>query len=160
MTAPLGHLLVRNGVLDQRQVRRALEEQSRTGVPFGVACEQLFSVDPRDIEDAWADQYAGLTRTVDLAVEALDSTALGVVERRQAWQFGVFPVRWDGGELMVATTSDLLVRAHRFMSTHRREPVFFVMTSHRGLVEALQRAYPLPGAALPTASRRTGRSAA
>jgi len=160
MTAPLGHLLVRNGVLNDGQVRRALDEQGRTGVPFGVACEQLFSVDPRDIEDAWADQYAGLTRTVDLREEHFDSTATGVVQRRQAWQFGVLPIRWDGGELMVATTPDLLVRAHRFMSKHRSEPVYFVMTSHDGLTEALQQTYPLPGAALPTSNRRAGRSAA
>ncbi|MDP7029101.1 MAG: hypothetical protein QF733_02650 [Phycisphaerales bacterium] len=160
MTAPLGHLLVRNGVLNDGQVRRALDEQARTGVPFGVACEQLFSIDPRDIEDAWADQYAGLTRTVDLRSEQVDPAATGIVERRQAWQFGVFPVRWDGGELMVATTSSLLVRAHRFMSRHRSDPVYFVMTSREGLVDALQRAYPLPGAVLPRPCRRGDRSAA
>jgi hypothetical protein len=59
------------------------------------------------------------------------------------------PIRWDDGELMVATTPDLLVRAHRFMTRHFDQPVFFVMTSAAHLESAIQRAYPLPGAALP-----------
>jgi len=142
-------LLVRNGILDASQVKRALDEQARTGVPFGVACEQLFSVDPRDIEQAWAEQYAGITQTINPLQESIEPAAQAIVQRRQAWQFGVLPIRWDEGELMVATTPDLLVRAHRFMTRHFDQPVFFVMTSSAHLESAIQRAYPLPGAALP-----------
>jgi hypothetical protein len=121
MSVRLGHLLVRNGILEGSQVKRALVEQARTGVPFGVACEQLFSVDPRDIEQAWAEQYAGITQTINPLQESIDPAAQGIIQRRQAWQFGVLPIRWDEGELMVATH----------------------------LESAIQRAYPLPGAALP-----------
>jgi hypothetical protein len=159
MSVRLGHLLVRNGILEGSQVKRALDEQARTGVPFGVACEQLFSVDPRDIEQAWAEQYAGITQTVNPLQESIDPAAQSLVQGRQAWQFGVLPIRWDDSELMVATTPDLLVRAHRFMTRHFDLPVFFVMTSSAHLESAIQRAYPLPGAVLPvgrsTSSKRS-----
>ena len=159
MSVRLGHLLVRNGILEYSQVKRALDEQARTGVPFGVACEQLFSVDPRDIEQAWAEQYAGITQTINPLQESIDPAAQSLVQGRQAWQFGVLPIRWDDSELMVATTPDLLVRAHRFMTRHFDQPVFFVMTSSAHLESAIQRAYPLPGAALPvgrsTSSKRS-----
>lgn len=160
MESRLGHLLVRNGVLDARQVTRALAEQSRTGAPFGLVCERLFGTDPRDIERAWADQYASLTQTIDLAQERLDPAVLAMVTRRQAWQFGIVPVRWDEGELMVATTPSLLVRAHRFVARTVERPAFFVMVSRTDLLRTLATEYPLPGAMLPDAGHPPARTAA
>ncbi|MDP7069773.1 MAG: hypothetical protein QF561_00295 [Phycisphaerales bacterium] len=160
MELRLGHLLVRKGLLESDQVDRVLREQDRTGEPFGAMCERLFGVDPKDVEQAWADQYASLTQTILLRDEPLDAIALARLSRRQAWQFGALPMRWDGGELMVATTPDLLVRAHRFVSRTIESPVFFVMTSREDLAAALQRVYPLPGGVLPSGSSGTERSAA
>ncbi|HJN80543.1 MAG: hypothetical protein QF781_04555 [Phycisphaerales bacterium] len=160
MESRLGHLLVRNGVLEARQVTRALAEQSRTGAPFGLVCERLFGTDPRDIERAWADQYASLTQTVDLARESLDPAVLALITRRQAWQFGIVPIRWDEGELMVATIPSLLVRAHRFVARTVDRPAFFVMTSRTDLLRTLGSKYPLPGAMLPDAGHPPARTAA
>ncbi len=160
MELRLGHLLVRNGILESSQVDRALREQERTGEPFGATCERLFGVDPRQVEQAWADQYASLTQTVSLRETDLEPEILSLLNRRQAWQFGALPVRWDGGELMVATTPGLLVRAHRFLSRTLDMPVFFVMTSREDLAAALQRVYPLPGGQLPLGDAGVERSAA
>lgn len=160
MESRLGHLLVRNGVLDARQVIRALAEQSRTGAPFGLVCERLFGTDPREIERAWAEQYASLTRSVDLRSEPLDPEVLALISRRQAWQFGLVPIRWDQGELMVATIPSLLVRAHRFTSRTLQDPAFFVMASRADLLQTLASVYPLPGAMLPDTGDTTARTAA
>jgi hypothetical protein len=160
MESRLGQLLVRNGVLEARQVTRALAEQARTGAPFGLVCEQLFDVDPKHIEQAWADQYAGLTQEVDLSQEMLTPEVLGLISRRQAWQFGVVPVRWDSGELMVATIPSMLVRAHRFMNRTVDGPAFFVMTSRSELLQTLALQYPLPGAMLPDERKATTKAAA
>ncbi|MBT4768142.1 MAG: hypothetical protein HOO04_07260 [Phycisphaerae bacterium] len=160
MESRLGHLLVRNGVLEARQVTRALAEQARTGAPFGLVCEQLFGVDPKQIEQAWADQYAGLTQEVDLSREPLMPDVLGLISRRQAWQFGVVPVRWDNGELMVATIPSMLVRAHRFVNRTVDGPAFFVMTSRSELLQVLSAEYPLPGATLPNERNATSNAAA
>jgi len=160
MDMRIGSVLARRGVLDDRQIKRALQEQDRTGVPFGVACEQLFGTDPSAIERAWADQYATITERVVLREEPLSPEALTRLSRRQAWQFGALPLRWDGGEFVVATCPGLLVRAHRFVTRAIGGPVIFVMTDRSDLQAALERAYPLPGAVLPSDDRPAGRTAA
>lgn len=160
MDMRLGHVLVRKGLLDNDQIDRALKEQKRTGVPFGVACERLYGLDPTVIEQAWADQYATITQRVCLHEERIDPEALMRLTRRQAWQFGAIPLRWEGADFIVATCPELLVRAHRFVTRAVGCPVIFVMTDRDDLHAALDRAYPLPGAVLPSDDQPRGRTAA
>lgn len=145
MELRLGKLLIEAGVLDGQQVESVLEEQQRTGEPFGVIAERLFNVDPAATEAAWARQYSRLTRTIDPAREAFDDRARDLVTRRQAWQFRVLPVRFEPHELMVATTQQHLPRALRFATNVIGYPVYFVLAEPLALGEALCRHYPLPG---------------
>lgn len=145
MEVRLGQLLVQSGVLSQHQVDQILSEQTRCGEPFGLICERMFSVNPSAVEDAWAMQYVSLTRKVDPLREAIDSHALELVTRRQAWQFRVLPMRFDGDELMVATTAPHLRRALRFANNLIAVPVYLVLAEAKTLGEAMCRHYPLPG---------------
>jgi len=145
MDVRLGQVLIDNHVLTEAQVAQALDRQQQTNEPFGVVCERLFNVAPRDIEDAWAIQYAGLTRRVDPRIEAVDPRALGFVTRRQAWQFRVLPLRFDERELMMATTQQHLRRALRFATNVIGVPVFFVLAAPGPLGEAMCKHCPLPG---------------
>ena len=147
MESRLGDVLVQRGVLNAGQVDRVVAEQTRTGEPFGVLCEKLYDVDPRDVEAAWGEQYARLTMRVEPQGEDFDQAILGLLDRRQAWQFGCIPVRWDGTEVMVVTTEANLVRAHRFCTKYIAHPVFLVLCEPEDLQTALERWYPLPGAA-------------
>ncbi|MCH2136794.1 MAG: hypothetical protein MK101_09475 [Phycisphaerales bacterium] len=146
MESRLGDVLVNKGVLNAGQVDRVLAEQGRTGEPFGVLCERLYNVHPRDVEAAWGEQYARLTMRIDPATECFDPAVQGMINRRQAWQFGCLPVRWDGAEVMVATCEENLVRAHRFCLRTLSASVFLVLCEAEDLVTALHRWYPLPGA--------------
>ncbi len=146
MESRLGDVLVHRGVMNAGQVDRVLTEQGRTGEPFGVLCERLYNVHPNDVEAAWGEQYARLTMRIDPHTEAFDPAVLGLVDRRQAWQFGCLPVRWDGSEVMVATSEANLVRAHRFCTRGIPHPVFLVLCEQEDLEASLQRWYPLPGA--------------
>ena len=141
----LGQLLVEADVLTSQQVDDIVGEQQRTGEPFGLLAERLFGVDPLKIEDAWARQYAGLTRTVNLAIEVFDEQAAELVTRRQAWQFRIMPLRFEGRELLIATTQQHLRRALRFATNVIGIPVFFVMADPMDLVRALCERCPLPG---------------
>jgi len=145
MVIRLGEVLKEAGVLTEQQVQQILDEQERTGEPFGVLCERLHGIDPGRVEEAWAYQYATLTRTVHPLREATDRQAMAMISRRQAWQFRVLPLRFDGRELMVATTREHLRRALRFATSVVRVPVYFVMAPADELGEALCRYYPLPG---------------
>jgi len=141
----IGDLLVERGILTQEQVRAILEAQKDSGQPFGVICERLCDVSPDTIEEAWASQYISLTRRIDPAVESIDPAALGLISRRQAWQFRVLPVRWDGRELMVATTATHVRRALRFATRFLGVPVYLVIADPRALGAAMCRHYPLAG---------------
>lgn len=141
----LGQLLVEQGVLDEDQVQNVLLRQQETGEPFGLLCERMFDVSPDAIESAWALQYAKLTRSIDPTTEVFDQHALELLTRRQAWQFRILPIRFDGNELLIATTQQHLRRALRFAVNVIGIPVYFVITEPDMLGEALCRYYELPG---------------
>jgi hypothetical protein len=132
-------------VLTEKQVDDVLARQNRTGEPFGLICERLFDVSPRTIESVWAEQYAGLTRQVDLTVEHFEDRAIELVTRRQAWQFRILPIRFDTHELLVATTQEHLPRALRFATNVIGVPIFFVLAEPGDLGAALCRHYPIAG---------------
>ena len=145
MELRLGHVLIEQGVLTERQVECILVRQLETGQPFGLLCEQMFRVSPDAIERAWATQYAGLTRTIDPEREPMDLSALELITRRQAWQFRVLPIRFDGRELMLATTRSQLRRALRFANNVLGLPVYLVLADPQALGMALCRHYAMPG---------------
>jgi len=68
-----------------------------------------------------------------------------LISRRQAWQFRVLPLRFDGRELMLVTTRTHLCRALRFATAVMCVPVYLVLATPAALGEALCRHYPLPG---------------
>lgn len=145
MELRLGQVLIEQGVLTERQVECILLRQRETSQPFGLLCEEMFRVPPETIERAWAMQYASLTRTIDPATEPMDASALELITRRQAWQFRVLPIRFDGRELMLATTRTQLRRALRFANNVLGLPVYLVLAEPRALGEALCRHYTMPG---------------
>lgn len=145
MTLRIGEVLQKRGVLNAAQVQAILDEQSRSHRPFGEIAENMYGIDPTDIEQAWVQQYASLTRHIDVLREETDARAMKAIDRRQAWQFRVLPVRYDGTELMVATTADNLCRALRFATRCLVDPCFLVLTEAQKLGAALERYFPLPG---------------
>jgi len=141
----LGQLLVDAGVLTDLQVEATLVRQKETGEPFGLICEREFGVSPVAIEEAWAAQYARWTRHVDPSVEVFEPNALELITRRQAWQFRVLPIRFDGRELMLATTQRHIRRGLRFANNVLGVPSYFVMARPQELGLALCKHYALPG---------------
>lgn len=145
MSVRIGEILIRRALLTDEQVRRILEAQKVRHRPFGELAESLFGVNPTNVEEAWVEQYTALTRRIDILDEPVDQRALALVDRRQAWQFRVLPIRFDGAEVMVATSVENLTRALRFTSRCLGLPCFHVLTDAGKLGEALARHFPLPG---------------
>jgi hypothetical protein len=152
MQTKLGDVLVRMGMLSASQRDEVLACQASSGRPFGALAEELFGVSPRAIERAWASQYAELVGRVDLGAERTEPGALELIDRRQAWQFQVLPVRFEGGDLVLATTEAALPRAMRFAGWALGVPVSFVLAEPAALEAGLQASYPLSGG--PEALRR------
>jgi len=141
----LGDILAEQGFLNEGQIERILQQQKRGGEPFGVLCERLYDIPPETIEQAWVTQYISITRRVDPRTETYHEAALDLVSRRQAWQFRVLPIRFDGEELMVATTGKHLRRALRFVTKFIGVPVYLVIAEPAAMGEVLCKRYPLAG---------------
>ncbi len=145
MPAPIGQYLVQSGVLTPAQVDQIAAMQRTSRRPFGELAEQCFGIPARDVEDAWAAQYSQITRWVEPLEEATDSAALELVSRRQAWQFGVMPLRMEHGELLICTTTELLVRALNFTSAEIPHPCYFLLATPEYLAQALSHHYAMDG---------------
>lgn len=142
---PIGHILVQMGFITDKQRQYILERQRLCGRPFGELAEEIFGVHAHDVELAWAEQYSTMTRHIDPTLEDVDGAVLPLIHRRQAWQFRVLPLRYEGGELLVCTTRDHLVRALNFTTAHLHIPSFLVLADPEALGEALMRHYPMDG---------------
>ena len=145
-TPRIGEILVMKGLLTQEQVGHILQTQHRAGRPFGELAEQLYGIGPREVEDAWADQYLSYGTATDLRQQRICPHVLQVINRRQAWQFRVLPLHREDGEIVAATSHDRLRRAVTFAWRRFDEPVYFVIAQPQQLEDFLMTYYPWPNA--------------
>jgi len=142
---PIGELLVRQGVLSERQVEHILSVQKSSHRPFGDLAERLFNVSPQLVEDAWVEQYVAAAGVTDLEELQFDEKCLRTINRRQAWQFHVLPVHRDEQlNLNVATDAHNLVRAVNFSSRRIDEAIHMLIAERDQLFEFLMKHYPVP----------------
>lgn len=144
-TVQLGDLLVRHGVLTERQRDEVLAAQASRGGPFGALAEEMFGISSASVERAWAEQYATLCPHVDPRLCQISPRALEAVSRRQAWQFRVLPLEWRGKDLIACTTQDALPRALKFVGWRLAHMCQFVLADPRALGEAMEKHYPMAG---------------
>jgi hypothetical protein len=141
----IGEILVEQSVLSDQQVFEVLEAQRVRGIPFGVLAEHMFDVTVESIEEAWVEQYLRTTGLVDLEKVELDADALRLINRRQAWQFEMLPIRFeDTGELLVAASRSRMARAVTFAARRLKPVAFFRIAESEQLRHFLREKYPLP----------------
>lgn len=144
-TVRLGDLLVQHGHLTPAQRDEILAAQETRRRPFGLLAEEMFGVNPRVVERAWAEQFASLAEHVDPRTFAPDREALAAIDRRQAWQFKVLPLTLERGAMLLCTTPEHLARAMRFAGWKVGHACQFVLAEGGALAEAMMRHYPMPG---------------
>lgn len=141
----IGQILTEHGVLSEQQVFEVLQAQRKEGIPFGVLAERMFDVTIQSIERAWIDQYSRITGVIDLEKETVDETVLGLIHRRQAWQFEMMPLRYgENGELVVAASPRRLARAVTFLANKLEPVAYFRIALPDQLRGFLSRYYPMP----------------
>ncbi|MCE9589206.1 MAG: hypothetical protein K8S99_01635 [Planctomycetes bacterium] len=141
----IGQILIEHGVLTEQQVFEVLQAQKKLQVPFGVLAERMFDVTLESIETAWIEQYQRFTGVLDLAQEPVDTEVLQLINRRQAWQFEIVPVRYEpGGELLIAASRRRLARAVTFAASRLKQVAFFRIAESASLRDFLRKHYPMP----------------
>ena len=154
----IGQILVEQGVLNDQQVIQIIQAQRSSGRPFGVLAEQMFDVTLQSIEQAWVEQYHRMTGTIDLETCRIDAEALKLLNRRQAWQFEILPIGFDGGcELLMAASRRRFARAVTFVARRVQPMVFFRLAESSQLRYFLKRHYPMPQVGEELLRRATGR---
>lgn len=143
MPVRLGELLIQLGVLTADQRDEILDRQRQRARPFGVLAEELFGVDPRVVERAWSVQFSAKAERIDPRGTRIPGDILELIERRQAWQFGLLPVGWDGEDLVIATSEAHLPRAMRFAGWRIPVSCAFKLCDDVALHEALSEHYPM-----------------
>ncbi len=141
----LGDLLVERGALTGEQRDEILGVQQSRARPFGVLAEEMFGVQPHIVEQAWAEQHAMIATRLDPRAVDIEPTVLSLIERRQAWQFGLIPVRQTGGTLECVTAPDYLARAMRFAGWRVPMDCSFSICDRPTLATALGIHYPIEG---------------
>lgn len=142
----IGEMLVSAGLMTPEQTELVLRRQQSHPEPFGLLAQRMFGIDPRRIEEIWAETTIRLSDVVHPSDEEIDVNTLDLVTRRQAWQFRFMPVRLESdGVLVAATTQEHLSRAVRFATRVLDRPCTFLITDAEYLASRLEEFYPLPG---------------
>ncbi len=141
----IGDVMVKQGILTESDRDAVLQRQHEIAVPFGLLAEKMFGVNPHGVELAWAEQYAGVADSVDPRTERVEPAAIRTITSRQAWQFGLLPMRYEGTDLVIATTQHNLPRALRFTGWRFPHPCYLVIAEASALGEALDSHYPIRG---------------
>lgn len=145
MRLRIGELLVRRGVLTPEQCEQILERQRVRHRPFGVLAEELFEVPPAVLQEVWAEQFEAEAPRVNPLSERVCDRAKGVLNRRQAWQFQMMPLRFEGDELLMCTTRAHLPRSLNFAYRHLGPVCAFALSEPSQLQKALEQHYPWRG---------------
>lgn len=142
----IGQILVEQGTLSEQQVIEIVEAQRHSNLPFGLVAERMFDVTVDSIEKAWVEQYCRFTGLLDLDTVEQDQEVLKLINRRQAWQFEIIPVRFENsGELLVAASRHRLHRAVTFVAKRLEASAYFRVVQSDQLRAFLKQHYPLPG---------------
>lgn len=147
MSKPMGEILIDRGILSETQRDQVLRAQRGTNRPFGELAEKMFDVTQQEIEKVWAEQYGSIAEWLDPAAVDIPDHVLCVLSGRQAAQFAMIPIRYDGRSLVLCTTPQQLPRALRFASATFGAECTLALCETEQLGEALRRHYDVDAAA-------------
>ena len=139
----LGELLVAQGALTPAQVVHLLDVQAVTHRPFGDLAERLFGVAPQVVAGAWVEQFVQQTPSQDVSRQPCDPRWLVQLDRRQAWQFRMVPMRRELGHVLVAVERRSMLKAVNFAGRVLTLAPCFVLAEPGSLRVLLMRHYPV-----------------
>jgi type IV pilus assembly protein PilB len=132
----LGELLVREKLISLQQLRRAQEEQKRSGSNLGYTLAKLGYISDGEITNFLSTQYR--LPAINLDEYEIDSEVIKLVSREVCEKHRIIPVSRSGSSLIVAMSDPTNLHAIddiKFLSGYNVEPVVASETAIQAAVE-------------------------
>jgi len=144
----LGEILVREGLITQEQLRKALLEQKNSGMRLGYTLVKLGFIEETEVSKMLARQYR--MPAVDLSRFEVDPKILKLLPPDIATKHTVLPLKREGRTLTVAIADPNNVTAIEDIKFITRCDVFPVIAGEYTLRNAIERYYQQSDAQLQT----------
>ncbi len=144
----LGEILVREGLITQEQLRKALLEQKSSGMRLGYTLVKLGFIEETEVSKMLARQYR--MPAVDLSRFEVDPKILKLLPPDIATKHTVLPLKREGRTLTVAIADPNNVAAIEDIKFITRCDVFPVIAGEYTLRNAIERYYQQSDAQLQT----------
>ena len=135
----LGDLLVRDGLISQEQLRKALQEQKSSGMRLGYTLVKLGFIEETEVTKTLARQYR--MPAVDLSRFEVDPKILKLVPPDIATKHVVLPLKREGRTLTIAIADPNNVTAIEDLKFITRCDIFPVIAGEYTLRTAIDRYY-------------------
>jgi type IV pilus assembly protein PilB len=135
----LGDILVREGLITQEQLKKALLEQKNTGMRLGYTLVKLGFIEETEVSKMLARQYR--MPAVDLSRFEVDAKILKLIPPDVATKHTVLPLKREGRTLTVAIADPNNVTAIEDIKFITRCDVFPVIAGEYTLRNAIERYY-------------------
>src|SRR5215207_5633155 len=146
MSGRLGELLVRENLISIQQLRKAQEEQQKTGTRIGTALIKTGAIEESKLTDFLSRQYG--VPAINLRDFDIGPDIIKLVPKEVAEKHLVIPVNRAGPSLIVAMCDPSNIYAVddlKFLTGYNIEPV---VASEPAIREAIERYYAEKGPSL------------
>lgn len=139
MAVKLGTMLVRAGLIDDKQLSTALSEQRASGGRIGSALTRLGFVSEDTLVKFLSEQFK--VPAVDLSKDSIDPNAIGAVSAEMARRYEVVPINKRGRILTLAMANPSDVYALEDIKFHTGLEVEPVVAAESSIKKVLDRYY-------------------
>src|SRR5688572_22663665 len=142
MSARIGDLLVKEGLISQEQLGKALDEQKKTGGRLGSCLVKLGYINDEEVTTFLSRQYG--VPSINLTYFEVDPSVIKLIPEETARRYEVVPLSRVGSSLTIAMVDPTNVFAMddiKFMTGFNIEPV---VASEQAIADAIKKFYGTP----------------
>jgi type IV pilus assembly protein PilB len=139
----LGELLVREKLISLQQLRKAQDEQKRSGQALGYTLAKLGFMSDGEVTNFLSSQYR--LPSINLDEYEIDGEVIKLIAREVCEKHRIIPVSRSGSQLIVAMSDPTNLNAIddiKFLSGYSVEPVVASETAIQGAIERYYSAGP------------------
>jgi len=139
MTDRIGELLLRERLITPEQLKKAIDEQKKSGGRLGFNLAKLGYITEKDLTSFLSRQYG--IPTIDLSVQEVDHEIVKLIPEDVAQKYQVIPVSRTGSTLVVAMADPSNIFAIddiKFLTGYNVEPL---VASDSAVKSAIEKYY-------------------